>query len=390
MDRVATVRRQPTRNQVIKPDCGRTRWLVSGEETRAYAVVVRGKAAGAVLAMAIAIGAALASAGAARAEPRELCRFDGQRLGEISGLAYSALHDGIVWAHNDSGGGPRIYALDVDSCEIRAVLRVRGIEARDPEAIAAGTGSTGAPVLWWGDIGDNTSARRSIEVHEVAEPADLRSGSVEATTYRVQLDEPQDAEALLADGDRLWLIGKGLIEGTVWELPHPLPPDAPAQARAVGKEEGLVTDAAMRPGGGYAVRDYSEVRIYAGPPPGTLVSRMPLPPQIQGEAMTWTPDGTALIVASEGDDRLLLVPIDDDAAAPDVSASATAEVEASSPEPNASGMPAETPNPSPVANALEPVDRVGSLAVLALAVGSGVFFASATAVAVAVRLRGRR
>jgi hypothetical protein len=293
-----------------------------------------------------------------------------------------------VWAHNDSGGGPRIYALDVGTCEIRAVLRVRGIQALDPEAIAAGTGSTGAPVLWWGDIGDNTSARRSIEVHEVAEPTDLRSGSVEAVTYRVQLDGPQDSEALLADGDRLWLIGKGLIEGTVWELPHPLPPDARAQGRAVGTEEGLVTDAAMRPGGGYAVRDYSEVRIYAGLPPGTLVSRMPLPPQIQGEAMTWTPDGTALIIASEGDDRLLLVPIDAPAEAPHEPTPAAPQAGAVQPSPG--DMEADTADPSPVANALEPVDRVGSLAVVALVIGAGVFVVSATVVAVGVRLRGRR
>jgi hypothetical protein len=59
------------------------------------------------------IGAAvlLAPAGVARADVTELCRFDGERLAEISGLAYSTLHEGIVWAHNDSGGGARLYAL---------------------------------------------------------------------------------------------------------------------------------------------------------------------------------------------------------------------------------------------------------------------------------------
>ena len=347
---------------------------------------------GAGLALLIAGAAAIAPATAAHAEGTELCRFDGKRLAEISGLAYSSLHEGIVWAHNDSGGGARLYALDMESCEIRAVLRVSGIKASDPEALAAGTSATGAPVLWWGDIGDNTSSRAFVEVHEIPEPADLRNARVSATTYRVRLEERQDSEALLADGDRLWLIGKGLIQGNVWALPHPLRADRQARARVVGEEEGLVTDATMRPGGGYAVRDYSEVRIYAGDPPGTLEARMPLPEQVQGEAMTWTPDGTALIVASEGDDRLLLVPVEAPAPAPTASANAPAATGAPTPQSAASAPASNAPaesSPSPVAAALEPVDRVGSLAVLALAIGAGVFIVSAAAVAIVVRLRTR-
>lgn len=347
---------------------------------------------GVSLAAIIAAAAATMPAAAARAEVTELCRFDGKRLAEISGLAYSALHEGIVWAHNDSGGGARLYALDVQSCEVRAVLRVRGIEARDPEALATGTSATGAPALWWGDIGDNTASRGFVEVHEIPEPSDLRNARVSATTYRVRLEDRQDSEALLADGDRLWLIGKGLVQGNVWALPQPLRADRPARARVVGMEEGLVTDAAMRPGGGYAVRDYSEVRIYSGMPPGTLEARMPLPEQVQGEAMTWTPDGTALIVASEGDDRLLLVPVDAPAPAPATSASTPTATSAPTPQPEASAPASNAPaeaSPSPVAAALEPVDRVGSLAVLALAIGAGVFIASAAAVAIVVRLRTR-
>lgn len=351
------------------------------------------------LAAVISAAVLLAPAGVAHADVTELCRFDGDRLAEISGLAYSTLHEGIVWAHNDSGGGARLYALDVEQCQIRAVLRVRGIAARDPEAIALGTGPTGSPALWWADVGDNTSSRRFVEIHQIPEPTRLRSGTVTATTTRVRLDDRQDSEALLADGDRLWLIGKGLINGNVWELPHPLPAGREARARVVGTEEALVTDAAMRPGGGYAVRDYSEVRIYSGLPPGTLVTRMPLPEQVQGEAMTWTPDGTALIIASEGDDRLLQVTVDTpgEGSDPRPSDATTSEAETSAAtEPAAPTNPpaptaAPTPvSPSPVAAALEPVDRVGSLAVLALAIGAGVFIASAAAVAIVVRARNRR
>jgi len=354
-------------------------------------------AGGACIAIALAAVAVLA-ASPSRADATELCRFNGDRLAEISGLAYSSTHEGIVWAHNDSGGGAKLYAIDVADCRIRAVLTVRGVTAQDPEAIATGTGSTGTPVIWWGDVGDNTAERRHVEIHEIPEPRRLRDATVDATTYRVRLDEPEDAEALLADGDRLWLIGKGLLGGTVWQLPTPLRSDRASRARAVGEEEALVTDAAMRPGGGYAVRDYSEVRIYSGLPPGELRARTPLPDQVQGEAMTWTPDGAALIVASEGDNRLLLVPIDvpADSASEESVDPPPLEPTPSPPAPSATATDSTSPgpsgasSPSPVAAALEPVDRVGSLAVTALAIGAAVFVVSVVAVAVAARIRARR
>jgi hypothetical protein len=125
---------------------------------------------------------------------------------------------------------------------------------------------------------------------------------------------------------------------------------------------------------------------------------MPLPEQVQGEAMTWTPDGTALIIASEGDERLLQVTVDAPIEGSDPNrADATTTKPESSPAsepatPTTPPTPTDAPtpvSPSPVAAALEPVDRVGSLAVLALAIGAGVFIASAAAVAVVIRARNR-
>jgi hypothetical protein len=110
--------------------------------------------------------------------------------------------------------------------------------------------------------------------------------------------------------------------------------------------------------------------------------------------MTWTPDGTSVIIASEGDDRLLLVPVGAPEGDPSTSPEPAATNEAAAPQDSGSAAqpPQESPLPSPtaVADALEPVDRVGTLAVLALAIGAGVFIISAAAVAIAVRLRSRQ
>jgi len=55
------------------------------------------------------------------------------------------------------------------------------------------------------------------------------------------------------------------------------------------------------------LRDYLDVAVFEGLPPGTRSSTFALPFQPQGEAITWTPDGRSLLVASERDDRLLRV-----------------------------------------------------------------------------------
>ena len=58
----------------------------------------------------------------------ELCRFSDKRLTEISGITVSLLHPGVVWVHNDSSGGPYVYAIDTATCRTLARVRMEGIE----------------------------------------------------------------------------------------------------------------------------------------------------------------------------------------------------------------------------------------------------------------------
>jgi uncharacterized protein YjiK len=79
-------------------------------------------------------------------------------------------------------------------------------------------------------------------------------------------------------------------------------------ARKIRREGGLVTDGAVSPDGRrYVVRDYDDAYIYAGLPPGRLIATVPLPFQLQGEAITWAPDGRSLLITSERDKRLMRV-----------------------------------------------------------------------------------
>jgi hypothetical protein len=250
----------------------------------------------------------------AEAGVTEVCRFSDDRFTEISGLALSQLHPGVIWLHNDSGGGPFIYAVDGRSCRTLATMRIAGAEARDFEAIAPGRDRKGRPVLWIADIGDNRDNWPYVRLLRVREPAVLASGTLTARTYRFTYsDMPHNAETLLADpnSQQLWVVTKQLAHGRVYVLPKHLSRTKVNIARPISREGGLITDGAVSPDGSrYVLRDYVNATLFEGLPVGSEQKVISLPYQPQGEAVTWTADGQALLVASERDDRLLRIQID--------------------------------------------------------------------------------
>lgn len=353
-------------------------------------------------------------------DPDVMCTITDPVLEEISGLAYSPTHPDVIWAHNDSGGGPVLIAVSTTTCDVLAQVKIRDVKATDFEAMGSTIDAEGVSTLWVADIGDNTGTRSKVTLHRIIEPAELIDQSVSAQSFDVKYDEPQDAESLIVGAEGLWILSKGLINGTVWELPLPLRTDSTNRAKAIGAEEALATDAAMAPDGEhYAVRDYTEARIYLGTPVGVRVSRLPLPAQVQGEAMTWAPDGASLVVASEGDPRLLRVALPADAQAPppaDVPDTAPSEeVPALDPEPapddesdspsvpSPSGQPTSAVTSPPAESsaedsavatsstpALVAADQIGSLSLIALAAAGGVFVLATAAVVVVIVIRDRQ
>lgn len=347
------------------------------------------RAVRAIAAAGLVAGACFLPAAAASADDTIVCRIPDRHLNEISGLTYSQIHDGVIWTHNDSGDGARIYALDSSSCKVLATIRIAGVPGQDIEAIAAGINARGQKVLYVGDIGDNTGQRSTISIYEVKEPTDLHDQTVHAIRYQLRYPQAQDAEALLADPGtaRLWIITKGLLGGSVFEVPTPLRKDKVMELKKVGDEGSFITDAAISPDGSrYAVRNYTEARIYEGPPPGRLLSRFPLPDQVQGEALTWSPDGKSIVVASESDDRVIKVDLPADA-------QASRPVAHASPTPMPSTPSAPTPQASasgdPLAAAIQPVDQLGSIAVGALVLGAVTFIAATIVVVVVIVMRDR-
>lgn len=282
----------------------------SGRSAREWPIGARSRTALALLAATL-VTLLVAPLASAVDGVSEVCRFTDKRFTEISGMTYSQRHRDVLYLHNDSSGGPYVYAVSARTCRTLATLTIRGIDARDIEAIGSGRDRRGRPILWIADIGDNRDSWSEVRVHRVREPAVLRDRSLKARTYRFTYpDRPHNAEAILSDPQRprVWVVTKQTARGGVYELPDVMSTKGRHTARRVGDAGAFVTDASVRPDGRqFAVRDYVDALVYDGLPPGRDPERVYLPLQLQGEAMTWTADGRALLVASERDDRLLRV-----------------------------------------------------------------------------------
>jgi len=136
-----------------------------------------------------------------------------KRITEASGLVASHTYDGVLWTHNDSGDGNRLYAIDQTGALLNAWTVADG-QADDLEDIAIGQMSG----EWWlflADFGDNSKRRKYVVVTASAEfdPAVADPG---VTMHRrMQLmypDGAHNAETLLFDPltEDLLIITKAL------------------------------------------------------------------------------------------------------------------------------------------------------------------------------------
>jgi len=239
-----------------------------------------------------------------------LCTITDGRLTEISGMTTSGQFPDMVWVHNDSSDAARIYGVDLSTCETVAEVELTGVQARDIEAIARSTDKRGRSILWIADIGDNRDSWTDVGLYRIREPEALGRTARKAREFRFTYDDrPHNAETLLVDGNRLWIATWQLASGGLYELRERSRSETTVASR-VGDVGSLINDGSMAPdSSGYVLRDYLDVHFFHGHPPGRKVATVALPTQVQGEAVTWTADGSALLIAGEDDDRIIEVAI---------------------------------------------------------------------------------
>ncbi|WP_274386805.1 hypothetical protein [Streptosporangium sp. KLBMP 9127] len=233
---------------------------------------------------------------------RLVFRFRDPRITESSGLAVSPAHEGIVYTHNDSDAAPVIYAVGPHG-RTRAALTISGAEARDWEGIAVSTDpETGRGVLWIADIGDNLDGAWSdISVYRVLEPTKLRDATLLATRYRFRYDDgARNAEGIMINPrtNRLYVVSKEFA-GSIYQAPRKLRANRPNILRKVTSAPLMATDAAYSPDGStFVIRTYFSATLYSAP--GKMIRQISMPSLKQAESITYTRDGKALLVGSEG------------------------------------------------------------------------------------------
>lgn len=262
----------------------------------------------------------LAGCGGVSTGPPGAMHYRHPALTEPSGLVASRRYPGVFWTHNDSGGQADLFAVTAAGTVI-ARIPVEGAEQRDWEAITVDD----AGRLYIGDIGNNRSRRRDLQVYVVPEPDPRRdlSAKVERTVrfrYPDQKAFPAavrnfDAESLFWTRGVLYLLTKH--RGDMQTKLYRFPPAAAGEQVlervgapfALGGNRllfgGRTTDAAITPDGQYlAVLSYHAFFIFERPQEGDaflsrLVLREPLDQTlyVQCEAIAWA--GRDLIISNE-------------------------------------------------------------------------------------------
>lgn len=247
------------------------------------------------------------------AEPRVMCEISDPRLPEISGLAGSVHHDGILWTHNDSGDTARIFAIDAATCAVRAEVALNGVTARDIEAIAMGRSPTGGPELWVADVGNNNLSRGHVQLYRLPEPTELTDQTVGVERIQVSWTEgARNCETILVDpvanGD-VFLVSKETV-GRVYRLGGDFRTTGTASTGVpLGTVGTTATDGAVAPDRSMTViRYYTDAWVMAGVP-GTDPQLLRMPVQPQGEAVTFSADSRYVYIASEGVADLIRIPV---------------------------------------------------------------------------------
>lgn len=243
------------------------------------------------------------------------------RLAEVSGVAPSRSHPGILWVINDSGNPPDLLAVDSTGALLGAIP-LSGATNTDWEEIALGP--CGAQTcLYIADTGDNLERRAEVAIHRLVEPPPpdapaMPSRSVETLRFRYP-DGPHDVEAMgvLPDGTTL-LVTKGRSGGVLayrlsasaWQAGQRTVVAERIDSLPIAPALGMgraISGMAIAPDGSRAViRTYRDLFLFAlesglrfrplgGPTACDIVGREP-----QGEAIGWLADGRLILLSERG------------------------------------------------------------------------------------------
>ena len=272
--------------------------------------------------------AAVARASSDPSAPKQLFVFQDNRIRESSGIAVDP-RSGVIFTIQDAGNTPDVFAIGPDG---RTTLSIRvPYPNEDWEDIALSSSSSGASVLYVGDTGDAYLDRRAARLPPRTEYAVIRMTEpsrriLDAPTPTVEATHPErwrfvyedrkshNAETLLVQPrtGRVFVADKAETSAGsayLWSLPVKPREDSINTVTRVAHLPLLKAsggDFSSR-GDRLVLRNATYAFIWRVPKSGDIKvamasqpTRVALPKEPQGEGVTWTADGTSLLLSSEG------------------------------------------------------------------------------------------
>ena len=243
-------------------------------------------------------------------EPVAIGTITDPALAEISGIAAGS--NGVIWAHNDSGAQPTLWALD-RSGVVLGSLEV-GTRNIDWEDMSVGSDANGQVFLYLADIGDNLTVRSSVVIHRFEEPVALDGAVAALESLIVRYPGgAADAEAFFVDpesGDSFIVTKTPTGRSSLLRVPVGAWSDPSVEAEHAATVElgalSFVTAGAISGDGSIiALRTYRGIWLWerrSGEPVADAMRAAPCEApsasEPQGEALAF--DGSDLLTVSEG------------------------------------------------------------------------------------------
>jgi hypothetical protein len=267
------------------------------------------------------------------ATPGTAFRIKAPDLKELSGLAASDATDAF-YAVQDAGNASVLYVLD-GAGQPLGEIRVP-FENIDWEDVALTRNPGRRGYLFIADTGDASVTRKAqklaarttfniirIDEPSVGQPQTLRTaGQPVRYPVRFEGDKAHNVESILVapDGGQVFLIDKSADAGTpagVWAGPPVMSTEGNVFHQIATLSIPGISSGSFSPGGRFiALRDADRVYFWPTGTAGVAAALagtptvMDLPKQPQGESLTFTADGSVLLVGSEGaENPVLSVPL---------------------------------------------------------------------------------
>lgn len=256
--------------------------------------------------------------------PQVVGKITSNEIQESSGLAASRCRKDILWTHNDSAGGPLLYAIRMNGERIET-RTVSGAKNTDWEDIAIRKDTDGKCYLYIGDVGNNTRQRDEFSIYRIAEPSALtkttsrrppgKTAAAEILRFSYP-DDRHDAETLLVEpvSGSIYIITKRL-SGSAGV--YKLKPDFSLNYVQIAEKiadisvpsipNGFLTGGDISPDGKHVVLcDYFfgyEISIMDGQSFDEIWRETPvkfsLGKREQGESIAYSTDGNSVFATSE-------------------------------------------------------------------------------------------